>query len=341
MHRAVAALLLLCGLAMMSASGAAAAQRPERVFISGHSLTDRPVPDMLAALLAADGRPIAWDRQHIPGSTIRERSEGREGTPAGSGFAAGVDKDGVPLDVRAALAGTPPYDVLIITERHKVLEVMAYDGFARNLEGFVRLFRAGNPQGAAFFYSPWAGIGSRTDPSRWIAFERAADPVWRCGVEGVNAALGASGRIGFVPAARALADLVDRLVTAPAAAGFAGAGPADIIAALFTDDVHLTDLGNYFVALLTFGVAFDGDVSRAPVWPGLDPARADGLRRIAVEAVASARGAVRPSDCKGMSQRFIPEYTAYMDYAYGSKLPLLSYLARQRAAAALRRGLGE
>lgn len=341
LRRRAVFLLLLGGLAMMPASDATAVERPQRLFISGHSLTDRPVPDMLAALLAAAGRPAEWQRQHIPGSTIRERSEGREGSPAGSGFAAGVDKEGAPLDVRAALAASPPYDVLIITERHKVLEVMAYDGFARNLAGFVHLFLASNPQGASYFYSPWAGIGSREDPSRWIAFEQAADPVWRCGVAGVNAALGTGGRIGFIPAASALADLVHRLIAAPAAAGFPRAGPADIVAALFTDDVHLTDLGNYFVALLTYGVVFDGDVRAAPSWPGLDPARAAALRTIAADAAAAARQETVPSDCKGMPQRFIPAYTAYMDYAYGSKLPILSYLARRRAAAALEAGLGE
>jgi len=339
--RALAAALVLCGLVHMPAEGAAV----QRLFISGHSLTDRPMPDMLAAMLAADGRPVAWNRQHIPGSTIRERTEGRAGTPPGSGHAAGTDKDGAPIDIRIELARQPPYDMLIATERYKVLEVMAYEGFPGTLKALDGLFRAANPAGASYFYTPWISLDSRTDPARWIAFERAADPVWRCAVAGVNAKLaqdGAAGRIGVIPAALALADLVGALVAAPEAAGFPqGAKPQDIIAALFTDDVHLTDLGNYYVALVTYGVAFDGDVLRAPLPAGIDPIRGEAMRRYAAEAVATARATPVPADCKGMPQRFIADYGAYEARAYGSGVPGLSWLKRRKADAALRKALGE
>lgn len=339
--RTLAAALLLCGLVLLPAEGAPV----QRLFISGHSLTDRPMPDMLAAMLAADGRPVDWNRQHIPGSTIRARTEGDPGTPPGSGHAAGVDKEGTPIDIRAELSRQPPYDMLIVTERHTVLDVMAYEGFPRTLKGLVELFLAANPAGTSYFYAPWIGIGSRQDPSRWIAFERAADPVWRCAVAGVNASLAAEGkpaRIGFIPAAGALADLVARMIAAPEAAGFAKAATAaDIVAALFTDDVHLTDLGNYFVALVTYGVAFDGDVAAASVPAGIDPVRGEAMRRLAAGAVAAARAAPLPADCKGMPQRFIADYTAYMQFAYGSGLPGLSWYQRRKAAEALKAALGD
>lgn len=339
--RVLAAALVLCGLVLMPAEGAPV----KRLFISGHSLTDRPLPDMLAAMLAADGRPIDWNRQDIGGSTIRERTEGRPGTPPGSGHAAGVDRDGAPIDIRTELSRQPPYDMLIVTERHTVLDVIAYEGFPGTLKGLVELFLAASPAGTSYFYAPWLGIGSREDPGRWIAFERAADPVWRCAVAGVNATLaaeGKAGRIGFIPAAGALADLVAQMIAAPEAAGFAkGAKPADIVAALFTDDVHLTALGFYFVALVTYGVAFDGDVAAAPMPAGIDPVRGEAMRRFAAAAVAAARAAPVPADCKGMPQRFIADYVAYSRWAYGSRVPGMSWLQRRKAEAALKAALGD
>lgn len=338
--RAFAAALVLCGLVLVPAEGATV----KRLFISGHSLTDRPMPDMLAAMLAAAGRPVDWNRQHIAGSTIRQRTEGEPGTPAGSGHAAGVDKDGAPIDIRTELS-RQPYDMLIVTERHKVLEVMAYDRFPRTLKGLADLFLAASPAGMSYFHTPWISLDSRADPVRWIAFERAADPLWRCAVAEVNAALaaeGKAGRMGVIPAAQALADLVGEMIAAPEAAGFPkGAKPADIVAALFTDDVHLTDLGNYFVALLTYGVAFDGDAASAPVPAGIDPARGEALRRLAVKAVAAARAAPVPADCKGMPQRFIADYVAYTQRTYGSGLPGLSWYQGRKAAAALKAALGD
>src|SRR5689334_22231956 len=69
----------------------------QRFFVSGHSLTDRPFPDMLEDFARQGGRTLSWERQHIGGSSIRHRSAGAEGTPPGSGFAAGTDRAGNPI----------------------------------------------------------------------------------------------------------------------------------------------------------------------------------------------------------------------------------------------------
>lgn len=50
--------------------------RVERLMISGHSLTDPPLPQQLAAIAASQGRPLQWNMQSIGGSTIAARSRG-------------------------------------------------------------------------------------------------------------------------------------------------------------------------------------------------------------------------------------------------------------------------
>lgn len=318
-----AATLLIAGLAGALLPGPAFAEaQARRLFISGHSLTDRPMPDMMAAIAAQAGRPLAWQRQHIGGSTIKRRSQGDDGTPPGSGYAAGLDRDGKPIDMPAAFAARPGYDVLLITEWHRVLDAIDREDTVRHLRAVHDRFMASNPSGTTYFYAPWADLSDRAAPQAWIDYERGASRVWQCVVRRANDGLVRENRkdaIRFVPASLALAELVADLTSEGGKPGFEGLKPGEIVALLFSDKVHLTEAGNYFVALVTYASLFGGEIAEAwaPDW--LDPARAATLRAAAARFLSGRAVAdtLPPgADCATITRDFIPAYTAYMRDAY-------------------------
>lgn len=317
----------LCGLIVLMTSslspGSVSAQeKPRRLFISGHSLTDRPMPDMIAAMAEKAGRPIVWERQHIGGSTIKRRSAGADGTPADSGYAAGTDRDGKPIDMAAAFKAQGGYDTLLITEWHRVLDALEREGTVRHLREVQNRFIQANPTGTTYFYAPWADLVDHRDPRAWIAFERGASPVWQCVVRRVNDGLARQShqdRIRFVPASLALANLVAELTSPASGPGFEKMPPQEIVALLFSDNVHLTELGTYFVALVTYGMVFEGDIGSAWAPASLDPTRAATLRGSAARFLErwKAGGALpAKADCNAITLDFIPAYTAFMRDTY-------------------------
>ncbi|BCH27636.1 hypothetical protein [Mesorhizobium sp. L-8-3] len=296
-------------------------------FVSGHSLTDRPLPDMLEDMARQGGRTLFWQRQHIGGSSIRQRSEGSEPGRPGSGYAAGTDRDGNPIDVLAAFGAG--YDVLIITEWHRVLDAMLREGTAGQLRDFQDRFIAANPDGASFFFAPWTDLSDPADPSDWIAYERAASPIWQCLVETVNRSLARGSRadrIGFIPASLALAELVERL-TSDGLPGFSGMSTPDIVAALFSDRVHLTELGTYFTAVVTYASVFGEEAATAAPPTTLDPVRAEALRDFAIGFVARWQAQAPAGDCDGVPVGFILAYTGYMERTYSR--PEMGYVPAQ------------
>lgn len=308
----------------------------DRLFISGHSLTDRPLPDMLEAMAIGVGRQLSWQRQHVGGSSIRQRTAGSDGAPQGSGFAAGTDRDGNPIDVLSefnASAAAGPYDVLIITEWHRVLDAMWREGTAAHLRAFQDRFIGSNPAGLTYFFAPWASLSDPADPGDWIDYERRASPIWQCMVDNVNRGLAADARddrIHFIPASLALAELVARLTSGEAVAGFEDVRIAEAIALLFTDRVHLTELGTYFIAAVTYATVFGGEAA-ASVPASLDATRAESLRLLATSFVDQWREQQQlaaSGDCEAVPLDFIVAYTGYMEKTYAR--PEVGYL-RARA----------
>ncbi len=234
----------------------------QKIFLSGHSLTDRPMPEMLSAVAESSGQQITWNMQHIGGSSIKQRSHGPDGQSPWSGYSDGTDKDGAPINVRDELSPssaneTEPYDVLLITEQHRLLDSLLWQETPRFLRAYQDVFHAHNPNGQSYFYAPWLDVANLEDPSSWIAYEREAWPIWQCAIATVNVGLAKDGRedrIMLVPASLALADLVDQLVSTPGGLpGFKDMSAPEILAALFSDSVHLTPLGNSFMAAVVYG----------------------------------------------------------------------------------------
>lgn len=306
--------MALMAVIVSALTGSAMAQeKSARLFISGHSLTDRPLPDMVAAMADHDGLRIDWDRQHIAGSTIRQRTFGDDESRPGTGYATGVGRDGDQVDVIATLSSRPQHDIFIITEWHRVLDALTSYETIRHLRDFqTRVVRA-NPGAKTYFYAPWADIADPGAPATWVSYERSASPVWRC--IAVQAGEGIQ-PVDFIPASLALADLLAYL-NSERPQGFAAATAGEITGHLFTDHVHLTDLGVYFVALITYGTLSGADISQAWIPAGPDSSRAHTLRAFASGFMERWRaGADGETDCKTLPRGFISTYTGYMQTAY-------------------------
>ena len=258
---------------------------PRRLFISGHSLTNRPFPDYLAAIAAASGKPLDWDMQYLEGSSLRMRTQG-SGSEPWQGYAAGRDRNDKPADALRQLAsghGANPYDTLILTEVHTLLESLIWNNTIDNALDYEARFSALNPAGQTYLYASWLDVDDLGDPHRWIAYERAATRAWQCTALQMNQALADKAmarRVRLIPAAEGLAAMVEQAVSADGLRGVSAASKTETMKRIFTDTVHLTDMGNYYVALLSF-IALYGELPNTP-WVGkMEPTTAKALQDFA------------------------------------------------------------
>jgi hypothetical protein len=319
-----ATLAALAGMTFTDAQ-AAPPPAPERVFISGHSLVDQPLPSHLAAIAASLGTPIQWNRQYMVGSSIRARVRGAgSDRMAWDGYRQGYNREGEGLDVRAEFRSPStvfggPYDALLITEEHSLVGSLVWNDTVRHLRHYHDRFIDGNPGGRTWFYEPWLGLASKDDPRRWIAYERAASPIWQCVATRINLSLAAEGRsdrIEPLPAGVALAGLIERATQAPGVPGISAAGVRETVDRLLSDAVHLTPLGVYYVALVSYALMFERPPQGAWAPPGVDPVAARSLQDLAWELTQQERAARRPLSLQACRARlqssFIADYAAYV-----------------------------
>jgi hypothetical protein len=297
------------------------------IFVSGHSLTPRPMLEFMSQIAAAVDMPIIWNGQNLNGSSIKDRSFGRDETRAWSGFQTGEDAAGGPIDALAEMqspskrdAGT--YDVLLITEQHRLLDSLLWQQTETYLRAYQERFVQSNPSGEVFFFTPWISLSDKNDARDWIEYERAAMPVWQCVVAKVNdqrSSQEPGHAIHIVPASLALADLVNHLINNPSTPGFADQSAREIVDTFFEDDVHLTAAGNYFMAALTFQAIY-GELKADDIPSALASDKAHTLRKLAAAFVARYRADNPTFDSQACGDRpslsFIVKYTGYIERAY-------------------------
>lgn len=224
-----------------------------RVFFIGHSLVNHEMPAMVAGLARSAGLDFDYQTQVINGAPLHwnwdnaHQGEGRQSRignaraelPSGR-FDVVIMTEGIPLDVDTVRAGG----------------------------NFFRLAVESNPQTRVFMYETWHSlvwedvydVYNRYEPDRalhipgrnsydWRALLDDLRPAWTRRIDGINTENPAGLRMAMVPAGSAVARLVDEIE----------AGRVPGIRSrrdLFTDDIHLSDLGNYFVALVQFATIF-------------------------------------------------------------------------------------
>ncbi|WP_149141830.1 hypothetical protein [Gemmobacter caeruleus] len=214
-----------------------APRRPAAVYHLGHSLVGRDMPAMLAQLMGNRFHSqLGW------GASLRDHW--RDEVP---GFA---EENRPPAfrPVREALA-SGAYDALILTEMVELKDAIRYHDSARSLALWADLARQGRPDIRVYLYETWHRLD---DPAGWEARIAADLPaLWEGAVLRPALARG-DATIHVIPAGQVLAALVARIE--------AGAVPGlTRRAQLFgrdaeglSDPIHLSDLGNYVVALTHF-----------------------------------------------------------------------------------------
>jgi len=205
------------------------------IFASGHSLLEHvygPHPLRNGGPITAIAR--AAGKQHVsllqggPGSTAGRRrqdiAEGRYNEPDWASF-----------------------DTLVITARADLYAVIRYEGTIENVAWFVEQMQdAGEGEDALFFYQTWWHLGTERPTlegwPEWTRYTRDELRLYECVAARAGHERGANVRV--IPAGLALSELMRAV-----AAGDANGLTADDV---FHDTIHLTDLGNAFIAMVHF-----------------------------------------------------------------------------------------
>ncbi len=262
------------------------------VLMVGHSLFGVDGPDMLQEALRAGQGIGTVQAQIINGAPLRynwEASDKAEG-----------------VDARAVL---PDGGIshLILTEAIPLANHTQWSDTEVYAQAFFGLAVAANPNTQVYVQETWHSLKSGTggavenDEGAEVAWRTRLDqdlPIW----EGIVASVAAGNRtetanITLIPAGQAMARLYDEI----AAGRVEG---IDSINTLFSDDIHLNDLGHYFVAMVQFASLTGADPLGLPnqfndrwgkAFDAPDPDLARVLQRIAWEAVQAYDGmAVSP-----------------------------------------------
>ncbi|WP_400083938.1 hypothetical protein [Yoonia sp. R78084] len=245
---------------------AQAQERPltQRVIQSGHSLTDGVLDPLREMVRQAGNSAVVIDKSTIPGSPMDFRWTNVPGY-------------GQP-DARHDIAR---YDTLVLTERVELSNTIQWHNspdFA--LQWFNNAWTNGkNGNGAeTILYATWVNIDSGPeaenpykDPERHIVF-RDRLPLemerWLTILDHVNESRPAgSAEMRMIPGPLLMAAIYDDI-----AAGKAP-GLTDI-SDLFSDTIHLNDLGNYYIALAHFAVIYGRDPRGLQNLNGVTPEQA-------------------------------------------------------------------
>jgi hypothetical protein len=313
-----------------------------RLFISGHSLMEQPIPDQLEAIAKSLGTPLEWNRQSIGGSSILTRSRGNNPRNATwSGYQNGFNRSGQGLNIVSELRNPKTvskghYDALLITEQHGLLDSLTWNDTVRYLRHYHDLLIDGSPQAKTYFYEPWLGLNDKGTPYRWIAYERAASPIWQCIATRINMSLkieGRSDRIFSLPAGAALAELIDRATRPGGLSGITLGNVHKTVTSLIKDDVHLTELGSYYVALVSYSITYGRSTYGAWRPASVSITQANALQQTASDFVTRYSAVNTPltlEECKKeLRTSFIGMYWSYVrDVEWPSERNVISAYIR-------------
>ena len=230
-----------------------------KFYFSGHSLTNPRLVGFLSEIAKTAGIDLAWDQQHLVGSSIRQRRQGYGLDPQAPAYRHGADRAGRPADILGAFAARGEdgraIDTLVVTEQHAVLNALVWQETVSSLRHIHEAFVRANPGSRTIFFEPWLSIDDKAAPQRWIEYEQAAAPVWKCAVSSVNQSLAVAGhtdRIVSMPMGVALAFLANRASRPESKGDLAGGSTRDRMNLFFDDDVHLTEAGDFYAAAVMF-----------------------------------------------------------------------------------------
>jgi hypothetical protein len=249
-----------------------------RAFYSGHSLSDG-VPEVVEQIARSLGHRLDFETQSMGYSLLRQRTRGE--VPSASdwpGYRAGSNRGGPGLNVAEELRqprrleSGDKYDALVVTERHDLPAIARKERTAFYLTDMAKHLLAGNPDAEVLLYHTWLHLNPDA-PWPWIDYERAVLPMWECVASRANLDLPARGdvpRVRVLPGGAALAELAVALWDGKVP-GVAAKAPGERVRLLFSDHVHMSDTGRYFIALVHYAVLFGRSPEGAAVPAAIAP----------------------------------------------------------------------
>jgi hypothetical protein len=234
-----------------------------RAFYSGHSLSEG-VPEVVGQIASSLGYRLDFEAQSLGYSLLRQRTRGE--MPSSSewaGYSAGKNRAGGGLNVAEELRRPHRigvgnrYDALVVTERHDLPAIARKERTAFYLADMSKHLLVGSPDAEVLLYHTWLHVDP-DEPWPWIDYERAVAPMWECVASRANLDLPARGntpRVRILPGGSALAEVAAAL-WAGEVPGVAASDPGARVRLLFSDNVHMSDIGRYFIALVHFAVLF-------------------------------------------------------------------------------------
>lgn len=240
-----------------------------KTFYVGHSLSDQ-IPDMVQSL-SDDHASVdfSWVYQSIPGSPLRWqwlRKDAQDFEPIDPNYYGFYDaQHGLP-------AGD--FDVMVLTEAVPRYAEIIDETYAY-ADSFYHYATTYNPDLRVYLYEDWHCILSGTptgcdydvDSNPWR--QRLTDDLsmWESVVDTLNARYQPSTPVCLIPAGQGLAALYDSIQV--------GAIPGVMsINDLFSDNIHLNDIGKYYIACIHFAMIHEtspvGLTNQLKYWYGTD-----------------------------------------------------------------------
>lgn len=212
---------------------------PLKVYHLGHSLVSRTMPSMLQQL---SGHGHDYRSQLGWGTSIAQHLKGAREI---SGYAEENDHPHFqPLD--EALAD-PDYDVLVFTEMIGLREAVLYHDSSAAVTRLVEKARTLNPNLSFALYETWHPLNEGDWQAR---IPEARATLWEPAL--LAPAIRASGApVRIIPAGTIMAELIRQVEASPD-----GIGGITSRYDLFSDDIHLNDLGYYLVALAHYATLY-------------------------------------------------------------------------------------
>lgn len=210
------------------------AREAASVFLVGNSLVNFDMPAMLDGLARSGG--------------LDHRYAAQVGVGAPLWWIWTHPDDANGEDAHVELP-TGRYDVLVLTELIPIREHVMYSNTVEYAARFAELAVSANPSTQVYVYETWYVV---TDPE----FRESIDAdrsVWEHVADELDARIEGP-EVLLVPGGTALSQLVERIE----------AGEVDGLSSrfdLFEDDLHLNDIGNYFIALVQLATIY----RRSPV----------------------------------------------------------------------------
>lgn len=291
-----------------------------RVFLSGHSLTDNPLIDYVQGIALSNNDNFNYNQQIVIGSPMRVRTKGDNNASGWPGYSEGKNKSGGGMNIineirnPQTIGSGRRYDTLVITENHNSIEQINWENTIPYLRHYHDLLRSGSSSARTLFYHSWLDI-NKSNPNPWITHEKNARTLWECVVSKVNNSLNDSSsrpQVQSLPTGAALVDLVERAI-ANQVNGLSGASSIDRLNQIFSDNVHLTNLGAYYASLVTYSAVFRKSAAGTAAPAGISATLASSLQTIAWNYVntyyaQSSPGVHTMSYCRSQASNYCTSY---------------------------------